>query len=211
MRLSNQYTLLHHLGMSGRLILTASNSPLALHTHLRIPLDSGEEELRQIDPRRFGFASIFAEDELDAFPSWRDLGPDPFMVRAPQLAERLRGRTQPIKNALLNQRILAGIGNIYADEALFRSGIHPLRPAGQLKPDEIHKLLHTLRRVLRESLAAGGSSTSDFRKLDGSFGEYQQNHRVYGRGGEPCRQCGKIILMIVIGGRSSHFCERCQI
>lgn len=208
--LSNGLSLLHHLGMSGRLLLRPKDDPLENHTHLRIPLDNGSFELRQRDPRRFGFAAILLKDDLETFASWTRLGADPFRLRAPRFHNMMQGRSQAVKSFLLDQRHIAGLGNIYADEALFRAGIHPARPAGQVTSTEAARLLKHIRNVLRESIAAGGSSTNDYKRLDGTLGLYQHKHRVYRRDGLPCPTCRQKIERMVIGGRGSHYCPQCQ-
>ena len=208
--LSDDWILIHHLGMSGRLLLTHPETEIARHTHIRIGLAEDSLELRQWDPRRFGFVGILKESELSELPSWHNLGTDPFELKLEYFLQLLRERKQPIKSFLLDQRWVAGLGNIYADESLFRAGIHPLRPAGELTREEGKKLLHHIRQVLRESIAAGGSSTHDYQHLDGTLGEFQHKHRVYRRIGEPCRICKSTIERIVINGRSSHFCPCCQ-
>lgn len=208
--LSNGLSLLHHLGMSGRLMLRLKEDPLENHTHLRVPLDDGSYELRQRDPRRFGFAAILAKDELESFESWARLGADPFRLRAPRLHALLQGRKQAVKSFLLDQRRIAGLGNIYADEALFRAGIHPARPSGQITLAEAGRLFKHIRNVLRESIAAGGSSTNDYQRLDGTLGLFQHKHRVYRREGLPCFKCRNRIERWVIGGRGSYFCPHCQ-
>jgi formamidopyrimidine-DNA glycosylase len=122
----------------------------------------------------------------------------------------LQGRKQPVKSFLLDQRQIAGLGNIYADESLFRAGIHPLRVSGGLSHRETEKLWRQIRQVLREAIAAGGSTTHDYQTLDGKLGEFQRHHRVYRRAGEPCLDCGATIERCVMGGRGTHFCPHCQ-
>lgn len=208
--LDNGWTLLHHLGMSGRLLLANRNEPVELHTHVRIVLDNGAEELRQRDPRRFGYIGIILQKELEKYPPWARMGTDPFEITPGELCANLQGRKRPIKPLLLEQSIIGGLGNIYVDESLFRAGIHPTRPACELSLHDIKRLLRHIRQVLSESIAAGGSSTSDFQTLDGTLGEFQMKHRVYGREGKECKKCGEAIECITLGGRSSHFCPACQ-
>ncbi len=209
--LSSGIVMLHHLGMTGRLLLMPSKSELARHTHIRIFFDDGEYELRQWDPRRFGYFALLAKDDLPDFPSWKNLGIDPFDLRSAQFIEMLQNRKQAIKTFLLDQRRIAGIGNIYADESLFRTNIHPARKAEDIGHDEAKQLLRNIKQVLKESIAAGGSSTSDYQKLDGTFGQFQHKHRVYRLTGQPCKTCNAEIQRTVINGRSSHFCPQCQL
>jgi len=208
--LSGGWILLHHLGMSGRILRVPGDAPMTPHTHIRILLDDGRQELRQWDPRRFGYVAILREEELNDYSPWMSLGVDPFDLDLSMFLTLLEQRKQPIKSFLLDQRRIAGLGNIYADESLFRSGIHPLRAAGSLNREETELLLRCIQQVLDESIAAGGSSTNDYQKLDGSLGEFQHRHRVYRKTGEPCQVCGNRIKKIVVGGRSTHFCPQCQ-
>lgn len=190
-----------HLGMTGRLRWGGRAGP---HTRAIVVFDRGR--LLFDDPRKFG--SIEAGEGPS--PRTAKLGPEALGISVRELAARLGGRRAPIKTLLLDQRILAGVGNIYSDEALFRAGIHPLRPAGRLSLDEVQRLLRALRRVLREAIAAGGSSVSDYTNADEEPGWFQLEHRVYRRTGLPCPRCGTPIRRIVIAQRSSHFCPRCQ-
>lgn len=208
--LSGGWSVLHHLGMSGRLLLTSAKAPIEKHTHLRIRLDQAGLELRQWDPRRFGYAAILRNDELDHYKPWIEMGADPFCLSLGALIKMLQNRKQPIKSFLLDQRRIAGLGNIYADEALFRAGIYPLRPAGEIEREKIKSLLRHIRNVLNESIAAGGSTTNDYQQLDGSLGEFQHQHRVYRKTGAPCLVCGAPIAKQIVGGRSTHYCPICQ-
>lgn len=195
------YVLTLHLGMTGRLRWGGS---LGAHTRAVLVFDRGR--LLFDDPRKFGRL------EVSEGPSPRvlKLGPEALEISARELASRLRGRRAPIKTLLMDQRILAGVGNIYSDEALFRAGIHPLTPAGSLWPEQIRRLHRAIRRVLREAVAAGGSSVSDYVNADDEPGWFQLEHRVYRRTGLPCLRCGTPISRIVIAQRGSHFCPRCQ-
>ncbi|MEW6237517.1 MAG: bifunctional DNA-formamidopyrimidine glycosylase/DNA-(apurinic or apyrimidinic site) lyase [Candidatus Omnitrophota bacterium] len=208
--LTGPYVLLHHLGMSGRLLLTKSTDALEPHTHIRILLDKGSQELRQRDPRRFGFAALFRPHELSHFPPWANLGQDPFEIDPPQFFDKIHKRKRPIKSLLLDQNVIAGLGNIYADESLFRAGLSPLRPACGLEEKEAAQLLDRIREVLNEAIDAGGSSTNDYRHLDGTLGEFQQRLRVYRRTGLVCYRCGSAIERRLIAGRKTHFCPLCQ-
>jgi formamidopyrimidine-DNA glycosylase len=195
-----------HLGMTGRLLVTASDGPLAPHTHARLHLASGRE-LRFVDSRRFGrleFRSIVAG------AAFRPPGSEPLDVSARQFAALFRGRRLPIKAALLNQSLLAGVGNIYADECLFRAGIRPRRRSHRITIVEYDRLRLSLREVLRHAIRLGGSSVSDYVDANGMRGFFQLEHCVYQRTGEPCRRCGTPIRRVLVGGRGTHYCPKCQ-
>jgi formamidopyrimidine-DNA glycosylase len=194
-----------HLGMTGRLLVSAAKEPVAPHTHAILRLASGRE-LRFVDPRRFGRLALHPmEDGGFAGP-----GSEPLTIGQAEFAELFRGRKLSIKAALLNQSLLHGVGNIYADESLFRAGIRPTRRAGRLSREQLDRLHTALRAVLRRAIQAGGSSISDYVDADGAKGYFQIEHRVYGREGQPCRVCGTPIRRMVLGGRSTHFCAECQ-
>ncbi|MBX5466413.1 MAG: bifunctional DNA-formamidopyrimidine glycosylase/DNA-(apurinic or apyrimidinic site) lyase [Firmicutes bacterium] len=197
-----------HLGMSGRLTWEADPAePWRPHTHLVLSV-AGGGHLRLADPRRFGRVD-WAPDRtgLEA-----QLGVEPLgrAFTAAYLAERLAGRRAPIKALLLDQRIVAGLGNIYADEALFLCRVHPATPGGRLVEPELHQLVRAVRTVLRRSLRHRGTSFSDYVDALGHPGEHQHHLAVYGRGGQPCPRCGAPVAVLEVGGRSSHFCPRCQ-
>lgn len=208
--LSNHYVFLHHLGMSGRLLLQPNKTAVDQHTHIQIVLDHGSQAIYQRDARRFGCAAILRLDEMPRFQRWADLGYDPFEITVKQFCTLTAKRNRPLKSFLLDQHFIAGLGNIYVDEALFRARISPLRPACELSEKEVSLLIRAIRRVLNESIKAGGSSTSDFQKLDGTLGDFQRYHRVYRREGKKCKKCGKKIERILLLGRSTHFCPSCQ-
>ncbi len=191
-----------HLGMTGRLLVVPPDAELPKHTHLIARLASGRE-LRFIDPRRFGRLSVVRDE-------FRAPGSEPLDVGFEPFAALFRRRKTPIKSALLNQKLLSGIGNIYADEALFRAHIRPRRRAATLTRADLERLYDSVREVLREAITAGGSSVSDYVDADGEPGFFQFHHRVYGREGEPCMVCGTKIKRVVIAGRSAHYCPRCQ-
>jgi formamidopyrimidine-DNA glycosylase len=192
-----------HLGMSGRLQICQPQEDVAKHTHAIIRLESGRE-LRFVDPRRFGRLSVAQSGEFDAG------GFEPLDVELEDFARLFRGRKTPIKSALLNQKLLRGVGNIYADESLFRAGIRPRRRASNISHEQLHKLFLSVKEVLREAIALGGSSISDYVDADGEEGFFQLQHRVYGREGEPCLVCKTPVKRVVLGGRSSHYCPKCQ-
>jgi formamidopyrimidine-DNA glycosylase len=191
-----------HLGMTGRLLIASAGAEIAPHTHLIARLESGRE-LRFVDPRRFGRLSV-ATDEFQA------VGAEPLDVGFELFAGLFRKRNTPIKSALLNQKLLSGIGNIYADESLFRAGIRPLRRAGSLTLAQLRRLYDSVQEVLKQAIAAGGSSVSDYVDASGNRGFFQFEHRVYGHEGDPCTACATPIKRIVIAGRSAHYCPKCQ-
>lgn len=188
--------------MTGSMLVARPESEIARHTHLIARLASGRE-IRFVDPRRFGRLAVVREEF--AAP-----GKEPLKVDRESFTVLFRGRKTPIKSALLNQRLLSGIGNIYADESLARAGIRPRRRAASLTHAELERLYHAVQQVLNEAIAAGGSSVSDYVDADGEPGFFQFQHRVYGREGEPCLVCRTPIKRVVIAGRSSHYCSKCQ-
>jgi formamidopyrimidine-DNA glycosylase len=190
-----------HLGMTGRLVVCQPGAEIAKHTHAVVKLASGRE-LRFVDPRRFGRLSVAHGFEAG--------GSEPLDVQLDHFVGLFRGRKTPIKSALLNQKLLRGVGNIYADESLFRSGVRPRRRAASLTREDLRRLYVALQEVLREAISLGGSSVSDYVDADGEEGFFQLQHRVYGREGEPCLVCKSTIKRVVIAGRSSHYCPQCQ-
>jgi formamidopyrimidine-DNA glycosylase len=195
-----------HLGMTGRLLVTTPAAPVAPHTHARLALASGRE-LRFVDPRRFGRLEF---RELKTRDGFAGPGAEPLAIANADFARLFRGRRLAIKAALLNQNLLAGVGNIYADESLFRAGIRPRKAAGRLTKAELERLRLALREVLEHAIRLGGSSVSDYVDADGVRGFFQLEHCVYQRTGEPCRKCGTAIRRIVLAGRSTHYCPTCQ-
>jgi formamidopyrimidine-DNA glycosylase len=198
---SNTAQWIVHLGMTGRMLVCKPDDPVEKHTHAIVTLASGRE-LRFIDPRRFGRLSV-----AHAFQA---PGSEPLEVELDRFVALFQGRKTPIKSALLNQKLLSGVGNIYADEALFRAGIRPRRRAASLSKQNLRRLYLAVREVLKEAIDLGGSSISDYVDADGEEGFFQLRHRVYGRGGEPCLVCETPIKRVVIAGRSSHYCPKCQ-
>jgi formamidopyrimidine-DNA glycosylase len=193
-----------HLGMTGRLTMESADAPMMPHTHLIIGFE--ENELRFRDPRRFGGIWWLGLDES----SDATMGPEPLALRADQLAKRLAKTTRAIKNALLDQSVIAGLGNIYVDESLFKAGIHPLVPADKLTKSQIAKLNRAIKATLRKALHHRGSTLRDYFDTDGNPGAFQKLHAVYDRAGLPCQTCKTPIERIVLGGRSTHFCPNCQ-
>ena len=203
-------TLLVHLGMSGGLRFHAGNAPPpGKHDHVDVGFTGGAC-LRYCDPRRFGSMQL-AEDPA-RHPLLAGLGPEPLSddFNADYLADVSRGRRASIKQHLMNARIVAGVGNIYANEALFRAGIHPARPAGRIARARLDALVEAIRDVLRDAIDAGGTTLKDFAGSDGRPGYFQLELDVYDRAGEPCRRCGEPIRAKVIGQRSTYDCGRCQ-
>jgi formamidopyrimidine-DNA glycosylase len=197
-----------HLGMTGRMQVAKPSDEVAKHTHAIARLASGRE-VRFVDPRRFGRLAVVGADQA-ASASFQAPGDEPLESQSERFIQLFRGRKTPIKSALLNQKLLSGVGNIYADEALFRAGIRPRRRASSLTRDQLRKLHAAVQEVLREAIALGGSSVSDYVNADGEEGFFQLQHRVYGREGEPCLVCKTPIKRVVIAGRSSHYCSHCQ-
>jgi formamidopyrimidine-DNA glycosylase len=199
--------LLVHLGMTGHIASTAAAKPWEKHTHASFALDDGRE-LRYTDARRFGRLAYLSEallpGELERF------GADPLEVSAEEFAERLQSRNSRIKALLLDQTVLRGVGNIYADESLWRAKIHPAKLGANLSQKQLAVLHRALQEVLKKAIVMRGSSISDFLDTDGEPGEYQQHHRAYGREGEKCYRCGEIIRRTIVAGRSSYFCPKCQ-
>lgn len=220
-----------HLGMTGQLLVARPDVPLASHTHAILQLDDARE-IRFVDPRRFGRLSVLdlsmpgpsvpdgsrpaiktgKRGEENPSPSQGFVGPgqEPLEISFDAFRALFRGRRTPIKSALLNQKLLHGVGNIYADESLFRAGIRPRRQAGRLTAKDLARLHRAIQSVLREAIALGGSSVSDYVDASGEKGLFQFEHKVYLRTGQPCLVCGTPIRRILVAGRGTHFCPRCQ-
>ncbi|MBV8780551.1 MAG: bifunctional DNA-formamidopyrimidine glycosylase/DNA-(apurinic or apyrimidinic site) lyase [Phycisphaerae bacterium] len=196
-----------HLGMSGRLTIQSAETSPRKHTHLLLTFGGKRSPIvvHFTDPRRFGGIWWLGTD-----PPQGTMGPEPLTLRASQLATRLAKTKRPIKNALLDQRLIAGVGNIYADESLFLAGLHPLRLAHTLNADEINRLMHAIKLTLRRAIHHKGSTLRDYVDGDGKRGSFQLRHNVYDRADEPCRKCHTSLSRMVIAGRSSHFCPTCQ-
>jgi len=202
-------SLLLHLGMSGSLRLVPPGQPVQKHDH--VDLVFGELALRLHDPRRFG-ALLWLEGDALEHPLLANLGIEPLERRftAQWLTAALEGRKTPIKPALMDARLVVGIGNIYASESLFLAGIDPRRAAGRVSSERLGLLVPAIRKTLRAAIAAGGSSLRDFSHADGGFGCFQMRHRVYDREGLPCATCGGPVRAIRQAQRSTYFCPRCQ-
>jgi formamidopyrimidine-DNA glycosylase len=207
--LEDERVLLLHLGMSGRLLF--DGVPGGAHEHLTFAFDDGTV-LRFVDPRRFGMLDLAAASGLSAHRWLAHLGVEPLdpAFDGPQVQGLLAGRRTALKTALMDQRLVVGVGNIYASEALFRARLSPRRTALTLGPARAARLAGSIRTVLEEAITAGGSSLRDYVQADGELGNFQRNFRVYERAGRPCIACGAAIQRIVQGGRATYFCPRCQ-
>lgn len=203
--------LIIHLGMSGQLLLVPAGLPFDKHDHVIFSLDDGLE-LRFRDPRRFGMVVALNESELNDYAPLSQLGPEPLAAncKADYLFERSRGSKKPVKNFLMDQRVIVGVGNIYASESLFLAGIHPLKPAGRISRARWQRLMEAIKRVLRDAIRQGGTTLNSFRDSQGNTGYFQIALRVYGRRGEPCLTCRTMIRAQVVAGRSTFFCPKCQ-
>ena len=207
-----------HLGMTGRLLVSPPEVPQPPHTHAVLTL-ADHREVRFVDPRRFGRLSIHqagpassrtTDNEQRSTSNYSGPGREPLTISPDDFVALFRGRKTPIKAALLNQSLLHGVGNIYADESLFRAGIRPRRQAGRLTRAELIHLRAALQTVLRRAIKLGGSSVSDYVDAEGMRGYFQIEHKVYGRAAEPCTVCATPIKKITLAGRGTHFCPRCQ-
>jgi formamidopyrimidine-DNA glycosylase len=207
--LSSDRHLLIHLRMTGALLLDPPAEPL--HTRVRFRLDDGHR-LVYVDPRRFGTGHLLGDTAArDAYLGAR-LGVEPFTPEftGEHLARMARGRKAPVKAFVLDQRRIAGVGNIYADEALFRAGVHPLRPAGRLTKAQWARVRDGIEAALAAGIDAKGASIDDFRHVDGARGSFQDRFLIHRRAGEPCARCGGPVRKIAVGGRGTYVCERCQ-
>lgn len=203
-------TLILHLGMSGR--MTINPAKKARHDHMTIMLDDGTAVVFN-DPRRFGLVDLCPTSELERHRFFNHLGPEPLekTFSADYLAKKLKGKKVQVKVALMDQRIVVGVGNIYASEALFDAAISPLRLSATLKKPEIEKLVAAVRKVLKKAIAAGGSSLRDYVQADGELGYFQHHWAVYDKEGKKCPRCKKAnIARVTQGGRSTFYCPRCQ-
>jgi formamidopyrimidine-DNA glycosylase len=204
---SQGFSLLIHLGMTGQIVVGPLEAPVAPHTHVFFALDDGRE-FRYTDIRRFGKMRILSGGSQEA--ALGKLGLDPLEATEAEFSALVRSRRARIKALLLDQRVLRGIGNIYTDESLWRARIHPARLGANLKDNEIRRLYRAMRDVLNEAIRMGGSSVSDYVDSEGRRGTFQQRHKVYQRKGKKCFRCGTLIRRVVVAGRSSYFCPRCQ-
>lgn len=209
----DQSLLVIHLGMSGNLCFFPDNAPVRSHDHLRWQLENGLE-LRLHDSRRFGGIWLLDPQQARTRESgfFAATGPEPFspLCTPAHFMALARGRRQPVKPFLMEGKVVAGIGNIYANEALFAAGIHPARPVDTLKKSHWQRLVPLIRETLEQAIACGGSTISDFINAGGESGYFQMNFKVYGRKAAPCPRCATPIETIRLGGRTSYFCPRCQ-
>lgn len=204
-------TLVIHLGMSGSLRVIPAGTDWKKHDHIGITLEGGMQ-LRYHDPRRFGMVLLVPLAELPEHPLFKNLGPEPLGddFDGAHLRAALSNKTIPIKVAIMDAKTVVGVGNIYASESLFRSGIHPMLPANKLTKPKAERLVKAIRETLAESIAQGGTTLRDFLKSDGEPGYFKQRLFVYGRKGEPCRVCGTPISHAVLGQRATFWCPTCQ-
>lgn len=211
----NGWSVLAHLGMTGQMLVRPVDDEKPKHTHVVFALETAKHKHEQfwfVDPRRFGQFSVVKTAALPARPELKALGPDPFSKEfsVAFLVDALRGKKTPAKSALMDQKIFAGMGNIYVAEALFQAAISPKRLAGKIKRAEIERLHAATRAVLQHAIENRGSSISDYVDADGDPGGHEANLKVYDREGEPCSRCGKPIVRIVQAGRSTFYCKGCQ-
>jgi formamidopyrimidine-DNA glycosylase len=204
---AEESSLLIHLGMTGKISVCPPETPVPDHTHVFLVLDDGRE-LRYNDVRRFGRMALLANGAHGRVLG--GLGLEPLEISAAEFRSRIQARKSRIKALLLDQSVMRGIGNIYADESLWRARIHPEKVGARLKDDELRRLHRAVQHILREAIRLRGSSVSDYVDLDGGRGEFQQKHRAYQHDGKKCFRCGTIIRRIIVAGRSSHFCPQCQ-
>jgi formamidopyrimidine-DNA glycosylase len=196
------------LGMTGQVTIQPVDAPLESHTHVRMLFEGRKEELRFRDVRRFGRLRCSTREELDAM--LKSLGPDAQQATEKEFLFAMRGRRGAIKSWLLNQQGVSGLGNIYADEALFEAGIHPLAQPDRVSPASARRLYRAVQKVLKRAVNLQGTTFRDYIDIEGRPGNYLQRLRVYQKTGEPCPRCGASIRRTVIAGRSSHFCPQCQ-
>jgi formamidopyrimidine-DNA glycosylase len=200
-------SLLIHLGMTGQITIISPDAPVPKHTHVFLSLDDGRE-LRYTDVRRFGRMAILLDGQQEKALS--GLGIEPLEISGEEFRARIGSRNGRIKALLLDQSIMRGIGNIYADESLWRAKIHPTKMGSKLADAELKRLHRAVQEILREAIRLRGSSISDYVDSDGRKGTFQLRHRVYQRDGKKCSRCGSVIRWANVAGRSSHFCPRCQ-
>ena len=200
--------LIFRLGMTGQVTLQPLDVPLEPHTHVRMLFEGGKEELRFRDVRRFGRLRCLTGEEFEAL--FESLGPDAQQATEEEFLRAMRGRRGAIKSWLLNQQGVSGLGNIYADEALFEAGIHPLAQPGRVSTASARRLYRAVQKVLKRAVNLQGTTFRDYIDIEGRPGNFHQRLRVYQKTGRPCPRCGTPIRRIVVAGRSSHFCPHCQ-
>lgn len=205
-----EMSLLFHFKMTGQFLFSPGSEPVDKHTHFILRFKDEARELRFRDTRKFGFISFLRSSDVLSSKELKDLGPEPLEISFSRFVDLFRGRKARLKSLLLNQNFLAGIGNIYSDEVLFESKLHPLIRASSLDEDDLKRMFKAMKKILRKAIRSRGSSVRDFVDCEGEEGEYQNFLRVYGRKSLPCFICGEKIIRIRISGRSSFFCPGCQ-
>jgi len=208
--LSNGSVLLFHLKMTGRFLVVARDDPPGRWERLHLEFEGWERKLAFVDPRKFGYLALIHEEEEPPVPLLYELGPDALQLSSGEFREILGQSRRPVKALLLDQRRIAGLGNIYVDESLHQSGIHPRTPAAAIDAAGAARLHRAVQEILRKAIECGGSSVRTFRDSLGARGTYQDHHRVYGRRGEPCRSCGAAISYTRVASRGTHLCPACQ-
>ncbi len=209
--LANGWCLVVHLGMTGQLVVTPAHAPRAEHTHLVFRLDGGADELQFRDVRRFGSVTAWrSREEVEQFFARMSLGPEPFDLDPAGWRESLGSTERCLKAVLLDQRVVAGVGNIYADEALFEARLRPARRACELSRSDAERLRRAIVVVLGRAIARRGSSIRNYVGGSGLKGEYQEEFRAYGRTGKPCPRCRQAIVRVRLAGRATHYCPQCQ-
>jgi len=203
-------TIIIHLGMSGSLRIGAVEFPMRKHDHVIFTFDSGQQ-MRFHDPRRFGLVD-FTADAVETHPLFAQLGPEPFeeAFSTDHLVKACHGRGTAIKSVLMNNHVVVGVGNIYANEALYIARIHPARAAGRISRVRLERLVDAIRQRLREAIESGGTTLRDFVREDGEPGYFKQQLLVYEREGQACRRCDAVVRRMTLGGRSTYFCPACQ-
>lgn len=201
--------MIFHLGMTGSLTIVHRNDPVEKHTHLRVTVKNTIQELRFRDPRRFGGIWVLTDHKKYQGKKLGELGPEPLEI-TPAMFRKQLDRNRQIKALLLDQKMLAGMGNIYCDEALHAARIHPLTSASILDRKSTDRLLRNIKTILHKAIKYNGSTLMDYRTAEGASGSFQNQHRVYNKKGQPCRRCGVMIIRMIVAGRSSFVCPQCQ-
>lgn len=207
----DHYYLLSHLRMEGRYLFRKKDDPMEKHEHISFILENGEE-LRYKDTRKFGRMHLLPKEKIWNLPPLVNLGLEPWdsQLTVSYLKDKLKPKNIPIKTSLLDQSIIAGIGNIYANEILFLSKINPLKASNQLTKQQLEKIIQTTRQVLGDAITKGGTTIRTYESSEGVHGQFQQNLFVHGKEGQPCLSCGTNIQKIIVGGRGTYFCSKCQ-
>lgn len=208
--LTPEATLILHLKMTGQVFIGPPSVPADRHTHLIFSFVSSDFQMRYRDIRKFGFFDLFQGIHTVSNPYLSRLGPDPFEITPNQFVKMILPRKRAVKSLLLDQSLISGLGNIYVDESLFQAKIHPLTRADTLSPIQIKTLHRIIKKILVQAISKQGSTLKDYRRPDGSSGEFQNFHQVYGRTGKPCPYCRTPIEKIRVSGRGTHFCPTCQ-